>query len=290
MRLLAALPLATLGACALAADSVVLSLDVHARQLAPGEPLRMEVIAPEPLAALEGEFLGRPVFLSRAAGEPERWVGWTSIGLDDAARTVRLTVHGSTASGREARGERTLSVTPKKFPREKLAVAPRFVQPPKEVEERIARERERLDAIYASRRALAPDERPFVRPVPGDPTSIFGSRRVYNGKPRAPHPGLDLRAATGTPVLASGPGVVALAEDLYYSGNTIIVDHGGGLFTVYAHLSELLVHAGDTAAAGQLIARSGATGRVTGPHLHWGAKIGQEPFDPTALLDPALFR
>jgi murein DD-endopeptidase MepM/ murein hydrolase activator NlpD len=112
---------------------------------------------------------------------------------------------------------------------------------------------------------------------------------VYNGEPRSPHPGLDLRAASGTPVESSGAGHVCLAEDLYYSGNTVILDHGGGLFTVYAHLSRLLVSEGDAVEAGHILGLSGATGRVTGPHLHWGAKIGDRPFDPAALLDPRLF-
>ena len=100
---------------------------------------------------------------------------------------------------------------------------------------------------------------------------------------------MDLRAPTGTEVRASGSGLVVLSSDLYYSGNIVIVDHGGGLFTLYAHLSELRVKEGQEVAAGDLLGLSGATGRVTGPHLHWGAKIGNRPFDPQALLDPALF-
>ena len=130
----------------------------------------------------------------------------------------------------------------------------------------------------------------FVRPVPGQPTSVFGTRRVFNGQARDPHPGLDLRAASGTDVVASGPGRVVLAQDLYYSGNTVIVDHGGGLFTLYAHLSSIGVENGANVEAGQSLGASGATGRVTGPHLHWGAKIGAIPFNPTALLDDRLFR
>ena len=130
---------------------------------------------------------------------------------------------------------------------------------------------------------------PFVRPVPGDPTSEFGTRRIFNGEPRAPHPGIDLHAASGTPVLVAGPGRVALAEDLYYSGGTVIVDHGGGLFTVYAHLSKIDTKEGASVKAGDAVGLSGATGRVTGPHLHWGARVGQAIFDPRALLDPRLF-
>ena len=94
----------------------------------------------------------------------------------------------------------------------------------------------------------------------------------------------------GTPVEAAAAGRVVLAEDLYFYGNLVILDHGGGVYTLYAHLSEISVAEGDSVESGQLIGLSGATGRVTGPHLHWGAKIGNRPFDPTALLDGALFR
>jgi murein DD-endopeptidase MepM/ murein hydrolase activator NlpD len=186
-------------------------------------------------------------------------------------------------------GSRAVTVHPKEFPEEHLTVASKYVAPPREVDERLARERARLREIYRQRTPVRSAQAPFVRPVPGEPTSTFGKRRIFNGEPRSPHPGLDLRAASGTPVVSSGPGRVLLAQDLYYSGNTVLVDHGGGLFTLYAHLSEIQVAEGDEVAAGEQVGLSGATGRVTGPHLHWGAKIGDRPFDPQALLDPALF-
>jgi murein DD-endopeptidase MepM/ murein hydrolase activator NlpD len=126
-------------------------------------------------------------------------------------------------------------------------------------------------------------------PVPGKPTGIFGERRFFNGQPRSPHPGLDLKAATGTPVLAAGAGRVALACDLYWTGGTVVIDHGGGLFTVYGHLSKVEVAEGTVVEAGARVGLSGATGRVTGPHLHWGAKIGDVPVDPRALRDARLF-
>ncbi len=182
-----------------------------------------------------------------------------------------------------------MTIEPREFPEERLTVDSRYVSPPPGVQERIAREREQLAEVYASRRTVAPLPL-FVKPVPGEPSSVFGTRRVLNGEPRDPHSGLDLRGDTGTPVNASGPGVVVLAQDLYYSGNVVIVDHGGGLFTLYAHLSRIDVEVGRSVAAGDRVGLVGATGRVTGPHLHWGAKIGDRPFDPTALLDPVLFR
>jgi murein DD-endopeptidase MepM/ murein hydrolase activator NlpD len=273
-------------------------IEVRAREVAPGEPLRVVVRANEALAELQGLFLGEPIFLIRSdpsdpgeqSNEREAWIGWSMVSLDQSPGTEGIEVTGTTARGRAVAGSLAVTIKNKEFPREELDVAPRYVSPPKEIEERLTRERERLAAIYRLRRPGPAFDQPFVRPVPGGPTSVFGMRRIYNGEPRSPHPGLDLRAASGSVVAASGAGRVVLAADLYYSGNTVILDHGGGLFTLYAHLSEIEVHEGDAALAGERLGLSGATGRVTGPHLHWGAKIGKQPFDPTALLDPALFR
>jgi murein DD-endopeptidase MepM/ murein hydrolase activator NlpD len=220
---------------------------------------------------------------------PELWTGWTLVPLDEPAGPAAIEVRGTALSGAPVAASRTVSVLSKSFPEERLDVAPGFVDPPAEAERRLARERVRTAEIYAKRRAGPPVTGPFVSPVPGEPTAAFGARRLFNGRARAPHPGIDLRAAVGTRVVASGAGVVALAEDLYFSGGTVILDHGGGLFTVYAHLSRIDVEEGARVDAGTLLGASGATGRVTGAHLHWGAKIGERAFDPKALLDPALF-
>lgn len=266
-----------------------LEVTVRARAIAPGEPLRVVVRPPGPLMSLSGKFLGRRIYFSRAGDAGTEWSGWAVVSLDDEPRPAVIDLEGKRADGEAIAGAHAVTIEARRFPTEKLTVEPKFVEPPKAVQARIERERKELAEIYASRRPAAPPAAPFVRPVPGEPTGVFGSRRVFNEQPRAPHSGVDLRAATGTPVLASGPGTVALAKDLYFSGLTVILDHGGGLFTLYAHLSRLDVEPGETVEAGAKVGLSGATGRVTGPHLHWGAKIGSEIFDPRALLDPALF-
>jgi murein DD-endopeptidase MepM/ murein hydrolase activator NlpD len=273
-------------------DAAEMLVEIRARAVAPGEPLRVVVASPFPLATLEGRFLDRDVFLVREGSTAEGievWSGWAMIDLDREDGVAVFEFSGTRADGQPAVATHAVTIQPKQFPEEQLSVAPRYVEPPKDVQRRLADERAKLKKIYRSRGATAAPERVFVRPVAGEPTSVFGTRRIYNGKPRSPHPGLDLRASTGTPVAASGSGTVTLAQDLYYSGNTVIIDHGGGLFTLYAHLSEIGVQTGQTVAAGATIGQAGATGRVTGPHLHWGAKIGDRPFDPTALLDPQLF-
>jgi len=296
-RVVALALLATVAGCTRAADpppvpAPELTIEVRARSIAPGEPLRIDVLSTGRLRTLDGEMLGAAVHFVRAgsADTGERWSGWSMVRLDQAPGPATIEIRAEDPQGRAASATHSVTVVAKEFPSERLKVAPGFVEPPPEVQKRLERERERTKAVYARRRDLPLSTEPFVRPVPGEPTSTFGLRRFFNDAPRDPHPGLDLRAADGTPVRCAGPGIVALAADLYYSGNTVIVDHGGGLFTVYAHLSSIDVKEDREIAAGALVGRSGHTGRVTGPHLHWGAKIGDDPFDPTALLDPTLFR
>lgn len=292
----AALVAVILGGCAQAAPSDAgprpLDVAVRARAIAPGEPLRVVVDSPVALREVRGSFLGEAITFARrgelGAGA-ERWSGWTMVGLADASGPTQLELLAVTADGGELAAVRMLEIEPREFPEEHLRVESKYVAPPDDVAQRLARERELTAAVYRTRSEMPRTASSFVAPVDGPPTSVFGLRRVFNGEPRSPHPGLDLRAATGTPVVCSGDGIVVLARDLYYSGNTVIVDHGGGLFTIYAHLSSIEVEEGRTIGAGARLGRSGATGRVTGPHLHWGAKIGDRPFDPRALLDPALF-
>lgn len=274
--------------CASAAGVVPLEIEVRARSLAPGEPVRVAVRSPEPLASLDCSFLGLDVHMSPHE-DPTVWSGWSMIALDQEPVAAAVEASGRTVSGAESRGTRAVVIEPREFPEERLTVESKFVSPPAEVQERLAEERRVLRGIYRTRTDRAPLTAPFLRPVPGEQSAVFGTRRFFNDEPRSPHPGVDLRGTAGTPVLVAGPGRVVLARDLYYSGNTVILDHGGGLFTLYAHLSRMDLVEGQEVRAGEQVGLVGATGRVTGPHLHWGAKIGREPFDPTALLDAALF-
>jgi len=270
------------------AAAVALEIDVQARVVSAGEPLRVDVHSPVALSKLSGHFLGQP-FALLPLGDGRHWRGWSLVPLDNEAADATIELRGRTLDGGEAHATHALTIREKRFPEENLDVAPRFVEPPKQERERIARERQQLEKVYATVSSPTKIQGPFLRPVNGKNTSVFGMRRLFNGKPRSPHPGLDLRAATGTDVRAAGGGRVVLAQSLYYAGNTVILDHGGQLFTIYAHLSRIDVESGQPVERGEVVGLSGATGRVTGPHLHWGAKIGDLPFDPEALLSPKLF-
>jgi murein DD-endopeptidase MepM/ murein hydrolase activator NlpD len=277
----------------LAASSVAASgttvIFPFAREFVPGEVVRFEFNPGPGFSSVQGEFRGTQLKFIRSGAEGTGWIAWGVIPLDAEPGPAPYRFTAERATGARLTRDGELTVAAKSFPEQRLTVESKFVNPPKSEASRIQREKKKLAAIYARRTELPPPSAPFVKPVPGDPTSEFGTHRFFNGEPRAPHPGIDLHAASGTPVFASGPGRVALAEDLYYSGGTVIVDHGGGLFTIYAHLSRIESKAGATIEAGQQLGLSGATGRVTGPHLHWGARVGEAIFDPRALLDPRLF-
>lgn len=148
---------------------------------------------------------------------------------------------------------------------------PKLVNPPPETEQRIAAEAKLLKAAHERDTAIDDFIEPFVWPSQGRVSGVFGSQRILNGMPKQPHYGVDVAVPTGTPVVAPAGGIVALAEpDLYFTGGTLIIDHGHGLSSVVVHLSKLLVQPGERVRQGQLIALSGMTGRATGPHVHWG--------------------
>lgn len=182
-------------------------------------------------------------------------------------------------------------VTESTYPSEVLKVDPSKVTPPKSALGRIARENKEIGAIY---KILTPKplwgvssmekDFGFVLPIASEVTSPFGTKRLYNGKMEGFHKGLDLKAAIGTPVMTSGNGKVVLAKDLYFTGNTVIVDHGIGLFTLYCHMSKLDTKVGDLVKQGQVIGLAGMTGRASGPHLHWGAVLQGEKVKPLELL------
>lgn len=169
------------------------------------------------------------------------------------------------------------------WPRSILKVAPKYVAPPPQAMPQIERDRERARKALATRTAKR-WSLPVARPVPGGVTSAFGGRRVFNDQPRAPHKGTDMRCAEGTPVKAVCSGAVLFATDTYFGGKTVYLDHGQGVISTYSHLSAFDVKAGDRVRKGQVIGRSGATGRVTGPHLHFGFYVQGVAVDAVPLM------
>ncbi len=224
-----------------------------------------------------------------AEGDGRTFRGLLGIDFESAVGPRTLEVEARDAAGGTVRASRTLGVVSGKFPTQKLKVAPAYVEPPASELDRIAGDREEVARVWA-----APDTRrlfagPFRVPVDSDARGSFGVRRVFNGKPRSSHDGVDLPSPQGAPVVAPAPATVALASELYFSGGTVILDHGGGLFTTYFHLSAIDVKVGDTVASGQRVGAVGATGRATGPHLHWGARLHRARVNPLDLLKLAAW-
>ncbi len=180
------------------------------------------------------------------------------------------------------------TVDPKKYQEQHLTVSPRTVDLSPEDQARYERERDHQAQVMASftephAGAALPSSLRMRVPVPGRRSSSFGLRRVFNGQPRNPHSGMDIAAATGTPIVAPMPGKVIDVGDYFFNGGTVWLDHGQGLLTMYCHLSRMDVKVGDVLQSGDAFCKVGATGRVTGPHLHWGVMLNR------TMVDPALF-
>ncbi len=180
---------------------------------------------------------------------------------------------------------RYLVITPREYDIEHVdGLPPSTVTPPPEVLERIRREAALVGQARARRDNRTDWADGFIWPAEGRLSGFYGSQRVLNGEPRRPHFGVDVAAPTGSPVNAPAPGVITLAEpDLFYSGGTIILDHGQGLTSTFLHLSEVLVSVGDVVSPGDLIGRIGATGRASGPHLDWRMNWLDKRVDPQPL-------
>jgi murein DD-endopeptidase MepM/ murein hydrolase activator NlpD len=214
----------------------------------------------------------------------DAWTTIVGVDLDTKAGDHRADVLFTMDDGRVDKRDIVVKVVEKKYPTTQLKVDDRYVELSKVDLERANRETKELEAIYSNvTREIFPDA-PFTVPIPGGTGANFGHRRVFNGEPRAPHAGADLRATTGTPIHATNQGRVVLAKDLFFTGNTVVLDHGLGIYSLYAHLSKIDVKRGDPVKNGQVIGLAGATGRVTGPHLHWGMRVQGARVDPFTLV------
>ena len=222
------------------------------------------------------------------AGRHLRVTGYGSVVLGvgrDATAPARVHVQRPDGSAETV----SIAITARDWPVEKVdGVPPRTVAPPPALAERIRREQARVGAARAADAARADFAQSFIWPVAGRISGRFGNQRIYNGRPGSPHSGMDIAAPAGTPVKAPAAGVVTLAApDFYLTGGTLLLDHGHGISSNFLHLSRIDVQPGDRVEQGQVIARVGATGRATGPHLHWGMNWFDVRIDPLLVLERA---
>ena len=214
----------------------------------------------------------------------DEWLAVVGIPLDQAIGTANIRV--SRGNGGQPI-EVPFEVRRHAYDEQHLTVQNRaFVDPSPEQLERILGERKIIDRALGNWREVPLKDVLLRPPVSGARSRSFGFRRWFNDQPRSPHKGMDIAAAAGTPVLAAADGTVTAAGDFYFNGNTVILDHGQGLVTMYCHLQSIEVAEGDRLAAGTVIGEVGATGRVTGPHLHFGTYLNGTAVDPALLLPP----
>ena len=235
-------------------------------------------------------FNGAPVlFRSRTFSGPATWLGKTiEFRPDDNAFSALAGVNLNRIPGRyplDFGGETAeVTVTSHAYPSSKITVPQKFVAPPKEIQTQIDDEIATKQRVFKSSPAERLWQGPFVAPANTRYTSSFGSRRIYNGKTRSVHQGLDYSAAMGTQVTAANSGRIAIARDFYFEGGFIVIDHGESIFTLYMHLSEFLVPEGAAIEKGVPIGKSGSSGRVTGPHLHFAVQWQGAYLEPSTLL------
>lgn len=250
-----------------------------------GTAVRFELPDEPGLVAAEATWRGRTVPLVKG----ESWVAILGVDLDDeaGAHPLSLTLEYEDGTNREVKTQ--LGVGAREYRTTRLTVEPKYVELSPENQERAAREAAELNALYDRVTPEALWTQAFDVPIPGATGGRnFGHRRVFNEQPRAPHSGADLTATTGTPIRSTNRGRVVLAKDLFFSGNAVFVDHGLGIYSAYLHLSRIDVEPGQMVERGEVVGLAGATGRVTGPHLHWGFRVQGARVDPFSMLEVAV--
>jgi murein DD-endopeptidase MepM/ murein hydrolase activator NlpD len=226
-------------------------------------------------------FEGKPVMVVRQA---TGWLAILGISLDAEPGELSISVQQPGADERTV----TFNVAPKSYRTQQLKVPPNQVNLSPEDEARVTRETEK---VRAALEAFTPDPPATLRlaaPVNGPRSSSFGLRRVFNGESRRPHSGMDIAAPTGTPIKAPLAGRVVDVGNYFFNGNNVVIDHGQGLMTMYCHLSKVGVEVGQQLKRGDVLGLVGATGRVTGPHLHWGVTLNGTMVDPALFLAPPV--
>lgn len=270
-----------------APEQVVLAAR-HPQSVGDGEPFLLSVEARFPAELLEGGlqavWLGRKVPLPLARETTQGYSVFEcllAVPLDSKEASLPLKL----VRGKEELYSAAVLVEQRAYPSQPLTVEQKYVTPDPSLTERIQKEQKKNRAILSTISPQRYFSLPLGRPVKGIITSEFGFRRILNGQPRSPHRGVDFRGAEGTPILACAAGKVALAEEQYYSGNFVIIDHGLGVYSNYAHLSEFKCQVGDVVKAGQVIGLVGKTGRVTGPHLHFGFNVLGTAVTPEPIME-----
>ncbi|MHB1012712.1 MAG: M23 family metallopeptidase [Desulfobacteria bacterium] len=268
------------GAPGFAAPGGALSISVSTRTPAVGDPVLVEVAASGAVDNLVLRWKGAAWPMREIA--PGRYEGLIGVDLEDPEGPAPLFAEGFRGNARLL-AETVVVVSPREFPVQELTLPGGMAEFDNATLARIGAEAEELSRRFS--RVTPPRWRtPFLPPVGEYRPANFGARRVINGDPRMPHSGVDIRLPAGTPVRAIADGHVSFAGDQFFGGRSVVIDHGGGVFSVYYHLKEFSVAEGQGISRGDRIGSVGATGRATGPHLHFGVRVPGGRVDPTRLF------
>ena len=239
----------------------------------------------EMMSEVRGRFLNQELHFFSQAGE---WSALGGIGLATSPGVYQLEIEGTLPDGTLLKEVKGFTIEKKIFPLQHLKVDPRFIVLSPEDQRRVAEEQEIIRKVWENPQPVRLWRGRFLAPIPDVEGRGFGNYRVFNNQRRSQHTGVDMSAPEGTPLRACNSGVVVLARELFFGGNTIFIDHGEGLYSMYFHLSEILVKKGDMVIRGETIGLVGATGRVTGPHLHCSVRLKGARLDPFSLFSLAL--
>ena len=248
-----------------------------------GDVCLIRTYSPVSPTSVHAEFQGER-FLLAPGMQNGTYEGLIGIDLSTKPATYEVKVIATDASGRGYSSPFFLKVGKGVFRTQKLSLPRSMVDLDAKTLERVNKEANRVKVLFQTFRDEKLWKGAFVRPLEGKLSSTFGLDRTINGQRRSPHTGVDLESEAGTPVWASNSGMVVLVDDLFFSGKSVILDHGWGLYSMYFHLSEGLVKEGDRVGRGDVLGRVGSTGRSTGPHLHWAIRMNQVRVDPLSLL------
>ncbi len=268
-------------------EKSLLKVDLEYRALSPGEIVKVILSGPADISKGHVRFSEEKFILWKNA-ETGKFMAFLGLDLDSQPGNYPLSVTVQMMDGSYQTVRKEILLSTKEFPEKKLWVEDKYVTPPSQVLERIRTEAALMRTIYAIYTTDWLAEGSFLVPTEDKAVPNFGERRFFNNQPRSPHSGVDISSPMGTPVKASNSGRVVLAHELYYSGNTVVIDHGLGVFTFYCHFSKILVEDRERVEKGQAIGEVGATGRVTGPHLHWSLRVRGSRVDPFSLLSLIL--
>jgi murein DD-endopeptidase MepM/ murein hydrolase activator NlpD len=257
--------------------------EVFPKSVKQGEVCLLKARGPGLFKSVYGEFQGKRYPLG-SGDTDQTYEGILGIDMDTKPEKYGIRFVAVDDSGKSDSQTSSIKVTKTDFAVQKITLPKSMVELDAKTLERVNRESRRLKELFQTFWNERAWKGAFIRPVEGELSGAFGTRRIINGQPKSPHSGVDLRAEEGTPVWASNSGRVALVDDLFFSGKSVILDHGWGLYSMYFHLSEARVRVGDQIPKGAELGRVGSTGRSTGPHLHWGIILNGARVDPFSLL------